>query len=349
LVDAGMLSLDSHIPDSESNALGWYAALVAVDPALASKAGAASAVKLLLASWKVLLASPDPITLLEAIRSGAAGRVLAGLEGSAQEAVRAAVAIGSAEQDAIRAAAAIGAPAADVLTALIGTMPMWVSSVPVATFESHCAGLYLLLRALIDARFPQMAAAAGAEPLSAVLLALGIQWAGEHALQDVELDRGLALWCGLSDDAGAVDTILGTVEPRAYDALAEVVRDLMTARRMLDPSLPMVDSPHREWMATLNAGWGASVNLPLVLTAIRLLQLWARWLPGISNSSVPYLLTNLIRRPGVIEVRRRHIDVVLRPAPLDVVLEMSGYLAEISAVPWLEGRKVTLRIDRRLR
>jgi hypothetical protein len=351
LVGAGMLSLDSHIPDSGSNALGWYAALVAVDPELASKAGAASAVKLLLACWKVLLASPDPITLLEAIRSGAAGRVLAGLAGLAQEAVRAALTIGSAEQDAIRAAAAIGAPAADVLTALIGTMPMRVSSAPGVPFESHCAGLYLLLRALIDVRVPQMAAAAGAEPLSAVLLALGIQWAGEHAVQDLELDRGLALWCGLSEDAGAVDTILGTVEPQAYDALAEAVRDLMTARRMLDPSLPLVDSPPQEWMATLNAGWplGASVNLPLVLTAIGLLQLWARWLPGISNSSLPYLLTNLIRRSGVIEVRRQHIDVVLRPAPLDVVLEMSGYLAEISAVPWLEGRKVTLRIDRRLR
>jgi hypothetical protein len=351
LVDAGMLSLDSHIPDSESNALGWYAALVAADAELASKAGAASAVKLLLACWKVLLASPEPITLLEAIRSGGVGRVLAGLEGSAQEAVRTAAAVGSAEQDAIRAAAAIGAPAADVLTALIGTMPIRVSDKSGATIESHCAGLYLLLRALIDSRLAQMAAASSAEPLSAVLLALGIQWAGEPALYDAELDPGLALWCGLSDNDGAANTILGMVEPRAHEALAGAVRDLLTARRMLDPSLPMIDSPPPEWMASLSEGWPPSlpVQLPLILTAIRLLQLWARWLPGISNSSVPYLLTNLIRRPGVIEIRGQSIDVVLRPAPLDVVLEMSGYLAEISAVPWLEGRKVTLRIDRRSR
>jgi hypothetical protein len=84
-------------------------------------------------------------------------------------------------------------------------------------------------------------------------------------------------------------------------------------------------------------------DLTLDLTAAALLRLWAVWLKKFAGSSVPYLLANAIRRPGRVVRRDDELEVWLDSAPLDVVLEMSGYLAELEGVPWL-GRRVTFRL-----
>lgn len=86
-------------------------------------------------------------------------------------------------------------------------------------------------------------------------------------------------------------------------------------------------------------------DLTLDLTAAALLRLWAVWLKKLTGSSVPYLLENAVRRPGRVVRRGDKLEVWLEPAPLDVVLEMSGYLAELESVPWL-GRRVTFRLGR---
>ena len=82
--------------------------------------------------------------------------------------------------------------------------------------------------------------------------------------------------------------------------------------------------------------------------ATNLLKLWAHWLPGLAQSSGPWLLRQLILRRGVLHAGERVIAVSLAPAGLDVVLEMAGYLAPIPSVPWLGDRAITFAIDRSL-
>lgn len=89
-------------------------------------------------------------------------------------------------------------------------------------------------------------------------------------------------------------------------------------------------------------------DLFILLTAAVLLRCWARWLRGFSASSVPYLLEHFIRRPGHLEHKADVLRVVLEPRPMDVVLEISGYLDQLPEVPWLGNRRVEFKIGSRL-
>jgi hypothetical protein len=84
----------------------------------------------------------------------------------------------------------------------------------------------------------------------------------------------------------------------------------------------------------------------LALLAVAVLRAWARWLPRFAEAGVPYLLDNLVRRPGTLRLGADSIEVELEPAPLDVVAEMAGYMAEIEKCDWLAGRCVKFRIRR---
>jgi hypothetical protein len=83
--------------------------------------------------------------------------------------------------------------------------------------------------------------------------------------------------------------------------------------------------------------------------AASVLRLWAHWLPGIAQSSDAFLLRQFLPRRGVVRANDKTVAVSLAPAPLDVVLEMAGYLAPIVAVPWLGDRRMTFAVDRSLR
>ena len=87
-----------------------------------------------------------------------------------------------------------------------------------------------------------------------------------------------------------------------------------------------------------------AIDLAVTLTAGVLLRPWARWLRNFGESSVPYLLDQFIRRPGSIWITSTEIVVTLDRRPLDIVLEMAGYLGEIDRVPWLGNRRVRFQL-----
>src|SRR5690606_24882890 len=68
-------------------------------------------------------------------------------------------------------------------------------------------------------------------------------------------------------------------------------------------------------------------DLSIALLSVALLRVWARWLNRFAASSVPYLLDNFIRRAGRISMTDQIIRVEMESRPLDIVLEMAGYLA----------------------
>ena len=123
-----------------------------------------------------------------------------------------------------------------------------------------------------------------------------------------------------------------------------------TALTTDDPTERYSDG-RRALLAALSALAAGRLDLPatdlaMALLAMSVLRAWARWLPRFSQASVPYLLENFIRRRGYISVNANRIEVEMAPAPLDVVIEMAGYTAELEKVDWLGGRNVAYRIRR---
>jgi hypothetical protein len=284
---------------------------------------------LLCAEW--CASTPAPSQTLAAVRAGRASS------------------FGRRPPEALRAVLASGAEAADVLEAVVRQTGALHAGGDGRVIRTECAGLFLALRAVLDVRLPQLVKASGAGPLSSVLLALGIQWGGEGALREGEIDAGLAFWCGLGAGDGTTAEVLSALDGEGCRRLLAEVRELSEARRAVHPALASPeDVPAEATLAALGVGWSAGVQLrgELVLVAAYALRLWAQWLPGLAGSSVPYLLNQLLRRGGELRVGERVVEVCLRPAPLDVVLEMASYTRELGGVPWLADRKVTFRIDR---
>jgi hypothetical protein len=85
-------------------------------------------------------------------------------------------------------------------------------------------------------------------------------------------------------------------------------------------------------------------DLTMALTAMALLRVWARWLRRFATSSIPYILENFIRRTGLLYADDNAILVEMEPRPLDVVIEMAGYTAEIERQAWFGKRRVRFRI-----
>jgi hypothetical protein len=126
---------------------------------------------------------------------------------------------------------------------------------------------------------------------------------------------------GLAVDPGAMARQLGTDVTAGGDALAAATVLAAIAATPREPP-------------------GADITL--ALTANALLRTWARWLPRFGASTTPYLLEVFVRRPGRIAVGTNEITVWPKPGPLDVVLEMAGYLEEVESVPWLGDRRIRI-------
>jgi hypothetical protein len=321
LLGAAAIPLDHAHPASESNALRIYAALAATDPDLAAHPATISMVKLLVAAWQAIDRIKDPITALQQLQ---AGRV----PGAAAHDIP------QEQAQALRSAAALGPLAADIIHELMAHAPIALRTPAESVTETAFAGLFLLVRAITESRLT---------PPVSLLFALGLQWSAAP-----QSEQALYVWCGLTKPEPAA-AILDRLDPVFCETLLARVKSTLESRASIDSGLiPITDVP-ADWVATLTETWPSGVSRPASITmlAVHLLRLWARWLRGFSRASVPYLLQQFVRRPGRIEMRTDEIVVTLRPAPLDPVLEMSGYLASTPPVPWLFDRRVSFRIDRR--
>lgn len=185
--------------------------------------------------------------------------------------------------------------------------------------ESAFAGVFVLSRALLETRLTQLANVFGL-PVPSLLLALAAEWGADAR------DAGIVHWSGSDGEVEPLD-------PALCERLREEVVQLMHDRAAFAPSLAPDEN---------------DTEPPLAAIARHLVRLWAHWLPGLGQSSVPWLLQQFILRRGVLRVNGGELAISLAPAPLDVVLEMAGYLAPIASVPWLGDRRVTFAIDRSL-
>ena len=188
VVREGQPRLDRAAPDSAANALRWYAALVAAQPDWAGDSLTPEVIRRLLAAWASLAREgpADATQLQRRLGLGEAGwRVVVALAETVKP---------------------LASPQADALPA-----PVYDQPASPLVVETDCAGVALLLRALLDTRFaaladrlayPPLQGEAGL-PLQALLLALYGRWAGTAATPDGRLDTGLACLAGAGLDLPA--------------------------------------------------------------------------------------------------------------------------------------------------
>jgi hypothetical protein len=334
LLRSGAVVIDLTEATAAINALRLYAALAVADSELASHAAVRALIDHLLACACLIAEASDSQLMLAAMRKGDAASALASMPGKVQ--------------DAIRNLSAHGPAAVEALEEIIKASAARPPQAAGRRLPSECAGLFLLARAVIEARIPQLAEVAGAGPLSSVLLAIGLVWMGGRGLRGAMTDPGLALWCGFAAEEHSVAEQLSALDAAGCERLLAKVQELFEDRASLDSSLdPAVPE---SGLAELTNDLPPDISIADSLTrvAVYAFKLWARWLPGLSQSSPLYLLRNLVRRAGVLVISDDRLDVLLKPGAMDVVLEMASYTKELSEVTWLGGRQVSFRTNRSL-
>jgi hypothetical protein len=110
--------------------------------------------------------------------------------------------------------------------------------------ETQCAGLFLLLRAVIDARLESVSKAVAGptteslSPMGFLLLALAGRWAGEAAIASGCLDPGLGVFAGIDrpPTLGALRHRASRVTPDDLSRLQQSVLRHLAGRRLLHPA-----------------------------------------------------------------------------------------------------------------
>ncbi|KGQ19366.1 hypothetical protein LF41_3016 [Lysobacter dokdonensis DS-58] len=200
--------------------------------------------------------------------------------------------------------------------------------------STSTAGLYLLLRGLMDARLPALAHAS-AVPLAPLLGALVHRWFTPQA----PFDAATSLWVGADHcDFDALETAIEGVH-----ALNAAMTETLAFRQGIDEHTlrASLDADTR-WPTPLPCS--APLDAALARTASLLMRTWAMWLRGVADSSSAFLLDNCLRRAARVGITDDTVHMDLDPAPLDVVLRMAGYFERIDRVPWLGDRRVTFAV-----
>lgn len=230
-----------------------------------------------------------------------------------------------------------GEPAIAIILELLSQYSVKPRGSALEQFDSNCAGLFLLVRTVQDLRLATLLNEAGFPSLEPLLVALSLRIAGPLAVEAGNLDAGAAVWSGIvAEEFPTFLPRLATLDAyRFHHNLSE----LIAAQRLIDPI------PSQEFADQPSSVVSVSPEISSLLdfTAASLLHTWARWLPGLSSSSIGFLLEKFVRRAGTLYLYPDRIDVSLSSGPLDAILRMAGYLSDSPTIPWLGNRFVRFR------
>ena len=179
----------------------------------------------------------------------------------------------------------------------------------------------------------------------ALIIGEGSIWPWGTALShdDKLIDRlelGVADWQAVTGQQPSIIGDLSAVSAENIPRMTLPDQDSELAAINADLSQQLAS----DWQAVESGHLGLpAADITSALFALALLRLWARWLHQFAQSSAPYLLTNFIRRPGIIAIDDEKILIEIESGPLDIILEMAGYLAPIERLPWLNDRRVEFR------
>ncbi|QFZ18665.1 hypothetical protein [Saccharothrix syringae] len=205
-----------------------------------------------------------------------------------------------------------------------------------APLTSPVAGVLLLLRAAADLRLPAVLHRAECgDALPGTLLAVAIRLTGA-----VPEDPAALLFAGLTGPPGGSPPALDVwrrAGARQCAAVRAELERVVAAHGVALDDVPAFDGALGHPLA----------DETLDLVAFAVLRVWSRWLGRFATAGAEYLAAHFLRRWGAVEVTADEVVVELAEAPLDVVLELAGYLTPVNAVPWLGGRTATFRLGAR--
>jgi hypothetical protein len=320
------LHRDAEMP---ANAVRLLAALVAQVPAWADDAAVRGIIDVVVAAWTVVERTPTPDRLLRAMASG-----------NTREVDMLSTAAPSSERTALSDLARLGDAGATAVAALHASAGESDGDADEMAVETAGAGVFLLARAVLDARLASVLLDSGCPIRFEELLAtLALRWSGQ-------LDAGTCLFAGLASDT-TVEALRAAWVPLTdaeLDALvAAVDATFAGATGFAGDAVP---SDERDLAAVEAGQLGVpSADRAVGRVAVALVRRWTRWLKQFASSSPAYVLGQFVRRPGRVVAGETTIRVEISRRPLDLVLEMAGYTADLEEVPWLGRRR--LRFDLR--
>jgi hypothetical protein len=202
----------------------------------------------------------------------------------------------------------------------------------------EAAGVLLLARSLYDLRMAGLAASLAlpapglaGDPSAALVLSLGLAVAGSAGIDAGQLDPALVSLLGRQDaiPAGDLAAAWSATDAAQHRRLCDELTRVAAGQRLERPRpVPECCQVALPGLARGTAARAAHLAL----------MAWARWLQGLSGSTPAFLLVQLLRRGGSITIASDAVRVVIDPRPLDVVIELAGYLEPLERVPWLGGR-----------
>ncbi len=103
-----------------------------------------------------------------------------------------------------------------------------------------------------------------------------------------------------------------------------------------------------EWPTVGDEGPGDEVEVafgegPAAEVAAGVVRAFAARLRGFRESGLPYLLEQFVVQPGTLILSPDALDAHLAP-PLGVILRLSGHGGDRGALPWLDGRRLTIHL-----
>jgi len=229
-----------------------------------------------------------------------------------------------------------GEPAIAVVEELLRQYPSIPQAPALAEINSACGGLFLLVRTVQDLRLSTLLKESGFDSLEPMLVALAIRISGPAAALDGNFDAGAALWAGIKAEESSFH--LSRLATLASQLFRDKLAELVAAQRLVETfsSADFVDQP-------LPIALPPEVANVVDFAAASLLHGWARWLPGLSRSSVRLLLEQFVQRSAILHLYLDRIEVSLSPGPLDAILKMAGYLSDSPNASWLGNRFVRFR------
>ena len=308
---AGPVGFDVRDPAGAANALRLRAALAARSPEAAARPEVAETIAAVLAAVERLArhrAAPEVWALIAAGDAVGAFRRYAGLGGSRED-------------------VELLAEAEPLVRSFAPSMPTALTAAGAQWIDSARAGALLPVRGALDLRLPALAAAEGVPPFPELLLALALRWAGEGALGQ-RADAGLAAALGLAEPPTAEALAggwAGCTRTAHRRLRADVLRGL-EARGLRQ-------SVGKEQLACVQHSTlgDPRTDRTVGIVALAVLLAWTEWLRGFGESSPAFVLDRFVRRAGAISVSEGCAAVELERRPLDLVLEMAGYLDELDA------------------
>jgi len=304
--------------DSMHARLRLYAFLVAAHPEWGEVDFTAPLLERILSAAAALARSSTP---------GQAYRFL--LQGDAASALRTLSGASPREVAALQFAAGMGQAEVDFV-AKLALPERFVDVERPDEIECQHAGLFLLLRGVVNLRLAAACHDADYPPLPALLAALALRYAGENSITS---DSALALFSGWEGTFDMLRSIWGPLTPEDHQRFHSALVRIMRSQRILDPEVPLP-------LAEFEALPSGCLDLPdtdsaMILTSCLLLRGWAHPLRAFSNSTVAFLVQHFVRRPGSVSRCGRGLIVHLQPSPFDIVLEMAGYFQDVPHLPGL--------------